>query len=396
MDNCDLKIWNGRIITPSGIVDGALIINGGIITEIADHTNHNTIKGRTEIDAKGQYISPGFIDIHVHGGGGHDFMDNTPEAFYEIARTHAQHGTTSMFPTTLTSEVEDLYETIDIYKKVAKSKYDGAQFLGLHIEGPYLSMNQKGAQDPRYIRDFDEREYKAVVARSSEIVRWSAAPERPGSSAFAKHMIANDILPAIAHSDATYDDVVQALADGYTHVTHFYSCMSGVTRRNAMRFAGIIESTYLMDELTTEIIVDGVHLPPPLLKLVYKIKGADKVALITDSMRAAGMPAGNSILGSRKNGLPVIVEDGVAKLPDRSSFAGSVATTDQLVRNMMKLADVSLYDAVKMMTQTPANIMKVGVRKGSLKKGNDADVVIFDQDINIAATIVGGRVVYEK
>jgi N-acetylglucosamine-6-phosphate deacetylase len=393
VESCDLKISNGRIITPSGIVNGALIINDGVIIDI---DKRSEIKGRTEIDAKGNYVSPGFIDIHVHGGGGHDFMDNTPEAFYEVARTHAQHGTTSMFPTTLTSEVDDLYETIDIYKQVARSKYDGAQFLGLHIEGPYLAMTQKGAQDPRYIRDFDEREYKAVVARTTDIARWSAAPERPGSSGFAKHMMANGILPAIAHSDATYEDVVQALADGYTHVTHFYSCMSGVTRKNAMRFAGIIESTYLMDELTTEIIVDGVHLPPPLLKLVYKIKGADRIALITDSMRAAGMPPGNSILGSRKNGLPVIVEDGVAKLPDRSSFAGSVATTDQLVRNMMTLASVPLHDAVGMMTQTPAKIMNVSDRKGTLEKGKDADVVIFDHNIHVKATIVNGRVVYEK
>lgn len=389
----DLKISNGRIITPTGIVDGSVIINKGVITDIVKQGNIKSVK---EIDAKGLYVSPGFIDIHVHGGGGHDFMDNTPEAFYEIAKAHAKHGTTSMFPTTLTSEVEDLYETIDIYKQVSRSKYDGAQFLGLHIEGPYLAMTQKGAQDPRYIRDFDEREYKAVVARTTDIARWSAAPERPGSSAFAKHMLANNILPAIAHSDAIYEDVVRAFADGYTHVTHFYSCMSGVTRRNAMRFAGIIESTYLMDELTTEIIVDGVHLPPPLLKLIHKIKGTDSIALITDSMRAAGMPPGNSILGSKKNGLPVIVEDGVAKLPDRTSFAGSVATTDQLVSNMMKLAGIPLIDAVKMMTQTPAKIMKVNNRKGTLEKGKDADVVIFDDDINVKATIVGGRIVHEN
>lgn len=394
MEKCDLKIWNGSVITPSGIVDGAVIINNGVITEVAGR--HADIEGRREIDAKGQFISPGFIDIHVHGGGGHDFMDNTLEAFKAIAKIHAQHGTTSMFPTTLTSEVEDLYETIDLYSQVAKTKYDGAQFLGLHIEGPYLAINQKGAQDPRYIRDFDETEYNAVLARTNQIARWSAAPERPGSSEFAKAMNAHGILPAIAHSDATYEDVVQAMEDGYTHVTHFYSCMSGVTRRNAIRYAGIIESTYLMDELTTEIIVDGVHLPPPLLKLVYKIKGVDRVALITDAMRAAGMPPGESILGSRKNGLKVIVEDGVAKLPDRSSFAGSIATTDQLVRTMMKLANVPLMDAVKMMTQTPANIMKVGGRKGSLEKGKEADVVIFDKDININFTIVGGRVVHES
>jgi N-acetylglucosamine-6-phosphate deacetylase len=309
---------------------------------------------------------------------------------------HAQHGTTAMCPTTLTSEVADLLRTTEVYDDVITTKYDGASFIGLHIQGPYLAMSQRGAQDPRYIRDFDEKEYKLVVAKSRSIRRWSAAPELPGSSLFAKHMIANNIMPAIAHSDASYDDVIQAMTDGYTHVTHFYSAMSGVTRRNAMRFAGIIETTYLHDELTTEIIVDGVHLPAPLLKLVYKIKGSDKVALITDAMRAAGMPPGESILGSKKNGLPVIVEDGVAKLMDRSSFAGSVATTDMLVRNMTTLGGVSLTEAVKMITQTPATIMGVGDRKGSLEKGKDADVVIFDENINVSMTIVGGQIVYRN
>ena len=393
MTRYSLKIYNGKLITPQGVLDrGTLLINRGKIETVVPGDSDATADN--EIDAKGDYISPGFIDIHVHGGGGHDFMDNTPEAFYGIARLHAQHGTTAMNPTTLTSEVADLHQTLDIYDQVVGTKYSGASFIGLHIEGPYLSMNQRGAQDPRYIRDFDEKEYKSVVARSRSIRRWSAAPERPGSSAFAKHMVANDILPAIAHSDATYDDVLQSIADGYTHVTHFYSCMSGVTRRNAMRYAGIIETTYLLDELTTEIIVDGVHLPPPLLKLIYKVKGVDKVALITDAMRGAGMPPGESILGSKKNGLPVIIEDGVAKLMDRSSFAGSVATTDMLVRNMISLAGVSLPDAVKMMTQTPAIIMGVDSTKGALEKGKDADVIIFDKDINVKLTVVGGEVVH--
>lgn len=389
-----LKIYNGRVVTPQGVIGhGTVLINKGKIEQVGAGDIEE--KADIEIDAQGNYIAPGFIDIHVHGGGGHDFMDNTPEAFVGVAKLHAKHGTTALCPTTLTSEVGDLIQTLEIYDEVVATKYGGAGFIGLHIEGPYLSMNQRGAQDPRFIRDFDEKEYKAVVAKSRSIRRWSAAPERPGSSSFAKHMLANNIMPAIAHSDATYEDVVQSLADGYTHVTHFYSCMSGVTRRNAMRFAGIIETTYLLDELTTEIIVDGIHLPAPLLKLIYKVKGPDKVALITDAMRAAGMPPGESILGSRKNGLPVIVEDGVAKLPDRSSFAGSVATTDLLVRNMMSLAGVSLPVAVRMMTQTPANIMGVGQSKGTLENGKDADVVIFDEDINIQATIVGGKIVYQ-
>ncbi|HMJ69014.1 MAG TPA: N-acetylglucosamine-6-phosphate deacetylase [Cyclobacteriaceae bacterium] len=394
MATYSLKIYNGKVITPQGILDrGTLLINRDKIDTVIAGDSNST--AAVEIDAKGNYISPGFIDIHVHGGGGHDFMDNTPEAFYGIANMHARHGTTAMCPTTLTSEVADLHQTLQVYDEVSVTKYAGACFIGMHIEGPYLSMNQRGAQDPRYIRDFDEKEYKSVVAKSRSIRRWSAAPERPGSSSFAKHMVANNILPAIAHSDANYEDVIQSIADGYTHVTHFYSCMSGVTRRNAMRFAGIIESTYLLDELTTEIIVDGVHLPPPLLKLIYKVKGSGKVALITDAMRAAGMGPGESILGSKKNGLHVIVEDGVAKLPDRSSFAGSVATTDMLVRNMITLAGVSLPEAVKMMAHTPAMIMNVADRKGTLEKGKDADVVIFDDNIDIRTTVVGGEIVYK-
>jgi N-acetylglucosamine-6-phosphate deacetylase len=387
-----LKIYNGKVITPLGIIkNGAVLVNRNKISSVIDGPSDEPAE--TVIDAKGNYISPGFIDIHVHGGGGHDFMDNTVEAFVAIAKIHAQHGTTAMCPTTLTSEIDDLHQTLSVYDEVCSSKYVGSGFIGLHIEGPYLSMNQRGAQDPRYIRNFDAKEYRAVVAKSRSIRRWSAAPELPGSIDFGKYMLANNIIPAIAHSDATYDDVMQAMTVGYTHVTHFYSCMSGVTRRNAMRFAGIIEATYLHDELTTEIIVDGVHLPPPLLKLIYKVKGAGKVALITDAMRAAGMPAGESILGGKKNGLPVIVEDGVAKLMDRSSFAGSVATTDMLVRNMVNLAGISLQEAVTMMTQTPAMIMGV-TTKGTLEVGKDADIVVFDNDINIKTTIVGGEIVH--
>jgi N-acetylglucosamine-6-phosphate deacetylase len=393
METCQLKIYNGKVIAPHGIVDGgSVLIDAGKI--IGVEKGNPAAKGRIEVDAKGNYISPGFIDIHIHGGGGHDFMDNTHEAFFGIAKLHAQHGTTSMCPTTLTSEIEDLYKTIEIYEQVAKSKYTGARFMGLHLEGPYLSINQRGAQDPRFIRNFDEKEYQSVLARSNNITRWSAAPELPGAARFGALMKSKSILPAIAHSDATYDDVVEGIKSGFTHVTHFYSCMSGVTRKKARRFAGIIESTYLIDELTTEIIADGVHLPPPLLKLVCKVKGPHKVALITDAMRAAGMPPGESILGGLKNGLNVIVEDDVAKLPDRTSFAGSVATADRLVRNMIKLADVSLEDAIIMAAKTPAAIMGFADRKGTLEKGKDADVVIFDTDIHIKATIVEGVIIH--
>jgi N-acetylglucosamine-6-phosphate deacetylase len=172
--------------------------------------------------------------------------------------------------------------------------------------------------------------------------------------------------------------------------------MSGVTRRNAFRFAGVIESAYLLDDMDVEIIADGVHLPAPLLKLIYKIKGPDRIALITDAMRAADMPEGESVLGSFKNGLKVIIEDGVAKLPDRTSFAGSVATADRLVRTMLNLAEVPLVETIQMITETPARIMKVSDRKGSLAKGKDADVVIFNDQIEVQKTFVKGRLVYQK
>jgi len=394
MDQQRLKIYNGKIITPSRIINnGTILVTGDTITAVLE--GNTDFADAIEIDAKGNYISPGFIDIHVHGGGGYDFMDGSEEAFLKIAETHARYGTTAMLPTTLTSEKEGLLQTLALYEQANKKNTGGAQFIGMHLEGPYISVNQRGAQDPRYIRDPDPEEYKEILESSSSIKRWSAAPELKGAIEFGKYVTSKGVLAALAHTDAIYEEVLEAFENGYTLATHFYSAMSGVTRRNAFRYAGVIESAWLLDEMDVEIIADGVHLPAPLLKLVYKIKGADRTALITDAMRAAGMPEGESVLGSLKNGLKVIVEDGVAKLPDRSSFAGSVATADRLVRTMIRMANVPLIDAVSMITKTPARIMKVENKKGSLAEGKDADILIFDEDINIKMTMVKGKIVYE-
>jgi N-acetylglucosamine-6-phosphate deacetylase len=391
-----LKIINGRIITPEKIIEKAsLLISDGIISEISD--KEISSKADITIDAEENFVAPGFIDIHVHGGGGSDFMDGTVEDFLTIAETHLQCGTTALVPTTLTSEKEDLLHTLNVYRKAAKENVKGAQFMGMHIEGPYFAMSQKGAQDARYIRKPDKNEYSEIIKKAGDIiVRWSAAPELEGALDFGNYLKAHDILPAIAHTDAVYDDVVRAFESGYRLATHFYSAMSGVTRRNAYRYAGVIESVYLIDEIDVEIIADGAHLPAPLLKLIYKIKGSGRIALITDAMRAAGMQNGESILGPRENGLKVIVEDGVAKLPDRTSFAGSVATTNRLVRTMIQIAEVPVIEAVRMMTLTPARIMKIDQHKGSIAVGKDGDIVIFDKDINIQCTIIGGNVLYNK
>ena len=388
-----LKITNGTIITPYRYIrNGTILVENAKI--IAVKEGDADFPDAIIIDAGGKYIAPGFIDIHIHGGGGCDFMDGTEEAFLKIAELHARYGTTAMVPTTLTSEKEDLLKTLDIYESANKNNLKGSEFLGMHLEGPYFALSQRGAQDPRYIRNPDPAEYEEVLAYSSSIARWSAAPELPGAIAFGKRLREKGILAAVAHTDAIYEEVLEAYENGYTLATHLYSAMSGVTRKNAFRFAGTIESAFLLD-MDVEIIADGVHLPAPLLKLIYKIKGADKTALITDAMRAAGMPEGESVLGPLKTGLKVIVEDGVAKLPDRTSFAGSVATADRLVRTMIQMADVSLLDAVRMITVTPARIMGVENRKGSLVAGKDADIVIFDENIKIDKTIIGGRTVYD-
>ncbi len=395
MDDLRLKIYNGRILTPYRIIpEGTVVIDKGKIIEVSE--KDIAISNAREIDAKGQYISPGFIDIHVHGGGGYDFMDGTEEAFLKIAEAHAAYGTTAMVPTTLTAEKEDLLRTLDSYEIALRNNTAGAQFLGIHLEGPYFAMNQRGAQDPRYIRAPDPEEYREIINYSKNIKRWSAAPELRGAIEFGRYLRSRGILAAVAHTDAIYEEVLEAFENGYTLATHMYSGMSGVTRRDAFRYAGVIESAFILDGMNVEVIADGVHLPAPLLKLIYKIKGADRIALITDAMRAAGMPPGESTLGSLKNGLKVIVEDGVAKLPDRSSFAGSVATTDRLVRTMIRLADIPLLKAVQMATMTPAKIMGVADAKGSLAVGKDADIILFNEHIEVQTTIIQGRIVYCK
>ena len=400
MSSAPVKIINGRVLTPGGILEGAPVILGdGVIQAVGGKGDGaRVIEGWDEarvIDAGGMYVSPGFIDMHVHGGGGFDFMDGHESAFLAIAEIHARYGTTAMLPTTLTGSKEEILHVLAVYEQALTKNTRGAQFLGMHLEGPYFAMNQRGAQDPRYIRDPDPAEYREILEKAHLIRRWSAAPELKGAMEFAHYARQKGVLVSMAHTDAIYEEALDGFNNGYTLATHLYSGMSGVTRRNAYRYAGVVEAAFLIDDMDVEIIADGVHLPTPLLQLVYKIKGGAKTALITDAMRAAGMGEGESILGNIHHGLKVIVEDGVAKLPDRSSFAGSVATADRLVRTMIG-AGVSLPEAVRMITATPAAILGLSGSKGIIKPGYDADIVIFDADIRIHSTIIKGEIVYEN
>ena len=340
--------------------------------------------------AKGNYVSAGFIDIHLHGGGGYDFLDGTEEAFEGAAAFHAKHGTTAMCPTATSGEFESTLEMFRCYKVIKEKDRLGSDFIGLHMEGPYFALSQKGAQDPRYVRDPDPEEYERFLSATDDIVRWSVAPERDKDYAFAKALTARGISVAAAHTDANCKQMMEAAENGYTHMTHFYSCMKSVERINGMRIAGAIEAGYINDNITVEIIADGMHLPYELLQMVYKIKGPDRTALVTDAMRGAGMPEGiETVLGKLDNGLPCRIEKGVAWMLDGQAFAGSVATTDRLVRTMVA-AGIPLVDAVKMASETPAKLAKCST-KGTLDAGKDADIVIFDESINMQHVFVRGK-----
>lgn len=387
-----IKIINGTIVTGGETFIGNVVIKDNVIDYVG--TEDPKIDDAHVIDAEGLYVSPGFIDMHTHGAGGADFMDGTVEAYLTAARMHAIHGTTLLYPTTLTSTNEELFASFETYSKAKQMNVDGAAFGGMHLEGPYFSPIFAGAQDPRYLRNPRPEEYLEILDKCPALARWSFAPELEGAAEFASELKKRGIVASIGHTNALFQECDAAYKAGANLMTHFYSCMSTVSRRNAFRYAGTIEYGYIQDGMNVEIIADGIHVPQDLLHLLLKIKGVDKIALVTDSMRAAGMPEGPSILGSLADGQEVIVEDGVAKLMDRTSFAGSVATADRLVRTMVQIAGCSIAEAVRMITENPAKIMGISERKGQVKTGMDADIVIFDDNINIKNTIITGKIVY--
>jgi len=387
------KIINAKIILEQEIKKGDNVyFENGVITDITEAD----LPCDEVIDAKGNYLSAGFIDLHTHGGGGYEFIDGTKDAFLIPARLHAKHGTTALYPTVSSGSFEEIVGSCEAYKNVMNEPTDGARLMGLHLEGPYFAMSQKGAQDPRYVRNPEPSEYMQIIDKYGDILsRWSSAPELPGAYDFAKALSENGILAAMGHTDVDCIGAREAMEYGFTHITHLYSCTTTVMRRNAFRFAGLNDAAFLYDDLTIEIIGDGCHLPKELLQFIYKLKPVDKVALITDSIRPAACdyPDG-TIVKSHNGGSDTLIEDNVAKLPDRSAFAGSIATMDRVVRNMVKLANASLVDAVKMATKTPALIMKEE-KMGEIKQGYFADFVIFDEDINVKKTIVAGKTVFE-
>lgn len=383
-------ISNVKLVQNGGITPCDIVLDGAQICRIS-LPGSEAMPG---VGGKGLYLSHGFIDIHCHGGGGADFMDGTEEAWRTAARLHLTHGTTCMTPTTLSATREELLRAFEIFYRCRDDIQDGARMLGLHLEGPYFSHSQAGAQDPAHMRDPDPEEAEEMLTACPDIVRWSLAPELPGALEMGRALTERGVLAAIGHSDATYAQVKESIEAGFSHITHLYSACSTITRVSGFRRGGVVEAAYVLDGLTSEIIADGCHLPPELLQMAYRFIGPKRLCLITDAMRAAGQTGGESILGSLENGQRVIIEDGVAKMPDRTSFAGSVCTADRLVRNMVRLAGASLPDAVEMVTATPARIIGKQDVTGLVAPGRKADLVLFDEDIHVKKVWTDGILRY--
>ena len=378
------QIINGKILTPQGwLKDGSVLISDGKILEV---TNCDlAVVGATLIDAKGMYIVPGGVEIHVHGGGGRDFMEGTEEAFRAAVATHMKHGTTSIFPTLSSSTIPMIRAAAETTEKLMAEK--DSPVLGLHLEGHYFNMKMAGGQIPENIKNPDPEEYIPLLEETHCIKRWDAAPELPGAMQFGKYITSKGVLASVGHTQAEFEDILTAYEVGYTHATHFYNAMPGFHKRREYKYEGTVESVYLTDGMTVEVIADGIHLPATILKLVYKLKGVENTCLVTDALAYAAYE-GNEPIDPR-----YIIEDGVCKMADHSALAGSLATMDVLVRTMVKKANIPLEDAVRMASETPARLIGVSDRKGALAKGKDADIVILDKELNVRCVWSMGKIV---
>ena len=377
------KIVGGDVYTPSGVRKGAtVVVADRQIAEISDGPVE--IDGAETIDAQGLRVVPGGIDLHFHGGGGRDFMEGTEEAFRVAMEAHVKHGTTGCLASVAACPVQTIRDCVAVSDRLMAEP--DTPMVGLHLEGPYLNPRKIGAIIPEYVTPPIPADYEEILSSTHSLLRWDASPELPGIDEFGKSLREHGVLGSIAHTEAEYDVVKKAYDAGFTHATHFYNAMTSVHNVREYKHEGTVESIYLIPEMTVEVIADGKHVPPSILRLIWMIKGADRTALISDSLACTASESA-FIFDPR-----VVIHDGVCKLSDHSALAGSIATMDRLVRTMTVEAGIPFADVVQMSAGTPARILGISNTKGALARGLDADICLYDDDIRLRFVMQRGRI----
>lgn len=383
-----MYVLGATAVLASGLLENACLrIQGGRITELAAY-NGGRLAGEPVIDGTGLLVLPGFIDLHIHGGGGADVMDGTAEALEVIGQTHGRHGTTGYLATTLTAPPAALKQALQTAAAAREAALTGARVLGVHLEGPFINPKYKGAQNAAYIRQPAADELAELLAVAPGLVKLlTYAPEGDPDGSFARYLAGQGVIPSAGHTDATYDQVAGAHGHGLSHVTHCYNAMRGLHHREP----GVVGAALALPGLRAELIADGHHVHPGAMAALVNAKPAEQVVAVTDAMRAADLADGEYDLG----GLPVKVAGGTARLSD-GTLAGSVLTMEQAVANLVNLVGLPLHRAVNLASLNPAIALGLQGSKGSLAVGNDADLVLLTPDYNVVATYVGGQPIYRR
>lgn len=372
----------GRMVVGHEVHDDLLLIcEDGKITYVGPKRDDE----QPDLIVEDGLIAPGYIDVHVHGSNGYDVMDGTEEALRGMAKSLAGYGVTGFLATTLTGDLEHLCNVLATCRQFADGSSEGAQLLGIHLEGPWINAKLKGAQNGEHVVAPTPEAAKRLLDAAGGLLKIvTLAPEQPQAAEVIELLEAHGVRPSVGHSDATYEHVKEAIGHGLSHVTHCYNAMRGLHHREP----GVVGAAMYHDELTTELIADGLHVHPVAMSILYRLKQADGLVLVSDGMRAVGMEDGDYDLG----GLPVQMRGGEARLAD-GTLAGSTLTLDQAVRNMVRCCAVPVGEAVAMASETPAKVVGVADRKGKLQAGYDADFLILDHELNVQATYIGGRIV---
>ncbi len=386
-------IKNGNVVTPYELLRATDVkIEDGKIAGIG---KYNPAEDETVIDATGLYVCPGFVDIHTHGGFGGDFMDASEESFDLACAFHATYGTTSVLATSVTAPVDQVTDMLEVARKYQAKEDPVCRILGAHIEGPYISYKNKGAQHESYLRVPSRDDYSFITDNNDVVKTVTIAPELDGAAKMTADLKAKGIVVCGGHDDGEKDKIMPVIDAGLSHCTHLWCAMSLVAMRDGVRSVGLCELGLIDDRLTVELIADNHHITPDMVRLVYRCKGADKMCVVSDCLRAGGKPADGTLytLGTIKdaNAQKFIVSDGVARLPDGSRYAGSIQPLSQMVHNLVFDANIPLIDAIRMASLTPAKVIGMDKVLGSVSVGKYADFCLMDEDLNVVQTLVGGN-----